>query len=86
MSYYDMWHMTYAQQNMALWVSKDPSQSVDWIYRLSFKHYQLTFWHETQKRDFVHFSLYFGGDSFVKYKWDLAKTSGSEKLGNIFFV
>ena len=39
-----------------------------------------------QKCDFLLFPLYFEGDSFVKYKCDLAKTSGSEKLGNIFFV
>ena len=74
MSYYDTWHMTYGQQNMALWVSKDPSQSVEWIFKLSFICYQLNFWHKTQKSDFGHFSLYFEGDSFVKYKCDLAKT------------
>ena len=75
----------FAPQNMALWVSKDPSQSAELIYKLSFTGYQLSFWHKTQKSDFGHFSLYFGGDSFVKYKWDLAKANRSKKLGNIFF-
>ena len=85
MSYYDIWHMTYAQQNMALWVSKDPSQSVEWIYKLIFICYQYSFWYKMQKSDFGHFSLYFEGNSFVKYKCDLAKANRSKKLGNIFF-
>ena len=36
MSYYDICHMTYAQQNMALWVSKDPSQPADLMYKLKY--------------------------------------------------
>ena len=39
-----------------------------------------------QKSDFGHFSLYFEGNSFVKYKCDLAKANRSKKLGNIFFM
>ena len=43
MTYYDIWHVTYAQQNMALWVSKEPSQSVQWTYELKPICYQLDF-------------------------------------------
>ena len=38
-----------------------------------------------QKSVFGHFPLYFEGNSFVKYKCDLAKANRSKKLGNIFF-
>ena len=37
-------------------------------------------------RDCGHFSLYFEGDSFAKYRCDLAKANRSNKPGNIFFM
>ena len=39
-----------------------------------------------QKCDFLLFPLYFEGNSFVKYKCNLAKANRSKKLGNIFFM
>ena len=44
MTYYDIWHMTFAQQNMALWVSKEPSLPVEWIYELKSICYLFNFW------------------------------------------
>ena len=57
MTYYDIWHMTYAQQNMALWVSKEPSRSVQWIYELKSICYPLIFLHKLQKKVIFAFFL-----------------------------
>ena len=51
---------------MALWVLKDPSQPVEWIYELKYRHCQSNLWHKMQKCDFGLIPLYFEGDSFVK--------------------
>ena len=86
MTYYDIWHMTFAQQNMALWVSKVPSCPVKWIYGLKSICPLYNFLNKLQKSDFGIFPLYFEGNSFVKCRCNSDKNRRSQKLGNTFFM